>query len=146
METLLDLYPALAAYKIALVCLAVASLMALMQSFLSAPLAFINEEQIPGAPLKHDHSKLSFRALRTYGNTVENLPAFGFALLMAVVAGAAASAVNLLAVAYIIFRLAFWAVYYSGVGKIAGGPRTLMYVGGLLSNIALAVLAIYALI
>lgn len=146
MEALREVSPALAPYHTAILCLAVLCLVALIQSFLSAPLAFIKEEQTPGAPLNFDHSKLSFRVLRTYGNTVENLPAFGFSLIVAIIGGASPWAVNGLAALYLAFRLVFWVVYYSGIGKVAGGPRTLAYVGGLLANMSLAALAIYALL
>lgn len=146
MNPIFDTLPYLAAFKESFAVLAALSLMALVQSFLCAPLAFINNEQTPGLPVKHDHSRLSFRVVRTYANSSENLPAFGFALIAAVVAGASAPLVNWLALIYLGFRLAFWVVYYSGVGRVAGGPRTLTYVGGLLSNMVLAGAAIWALI
>ena len=146
MNSLFDTVPYLAAYHTSFLILATLSLIALVQSFLCAPLAFLREEQTPGLPLRHDHSMLSFRAMRTYSNTVENLPAFACALLAAVVGGAPPGLVNLVAAAYLGFRLLFWAVYYSGVGKVAGGLRTQAYVGGLMANIVLACAAIYALV
>lgn len=127
-----DLYsPAL--FALALLCAAV-----LIQNFLTGPLAFLKEEQAPGMPLRGDHGRLSFRVLRTYSNSVESLPAFGFVVLVAIAVGAAPTPINWLAGVHVAFRLAFWAVYYAGVGKVAGGPRTLCYVGGSLSNLALA--------
>ncbi len=146
MTSLIEAAPYLAAYQSSFAVLAALALVALAQSFLSAPLAFASEEQVPGKPLRHDHSKLSFRAIRTYQNSVENLPAFVAALLVAIVAGVSATLVNGLAIAYLAFRLAFWAIYYSGVGKAAGGPRTMAYIGGMLSNIVLAGAGLYALI
>jgi len=122
------------------------SFIALIQNFLTAPLAFIQEEQQPGMPLRFDHGKLSFRVLRTYCNTVESMPAFGFALLLAIVAGVSASWVNGLALLYLASRLAFWAVYYSGIGKVAGGPRTLAFVVGLAANAVLVIMALWALL
>ncbi len=144
MTTLTETIPQLAAYQLALLILALLCVIVLLQSFMTAPLAFVSEEQVPGMPLKHDHSKLSFRALRTYGNSAENLPAFGFSLVAAIAFGALPALVNWLAVIYLVFRLAFWAAYYSGVGKIAGGPRTIFYVGGLLANLVLAGSAVVA--
>ena len=140
-----DLHALLADYQIAFFALAVAALIAPFQSLLSAPFAFFRREQVPGMPLRFNHSRTSFRVLRTYSNTVESLPAFGFAVLLASVAGAAAGWVNGLAVVHVGFRLAFWAIYYAGIGKPAGGPRTLVYLGGLLCNIALSMLALVAL-
>lgn len=146
MTTLLETLPQLAAYQVAILILALLCAIVLLQSFMTAPLAFVKEEQIPGMPLKHDHSKLSFRALRTYANSSENLPAFGFSLVPAIVFGVLPALVNWLAVVYLVFRLAFWAAYYSGVGKVAGGPRTICYVGGLLANLVLAGSAVVAFV
>ncbi|MEP4034252.1 MAPEG family protein [Roseibium polysiphoniae] len=128
-----------------LIVLAAVSLIALAQSALCAPLAFVNEEQTPGMPLCLDHSQLSFRAIRTYANTTENLPAFGFALVVAITAGASPTLVNWLAGTYLAFRLLFWAIYYSGIGRISGGPRTLSYIGWLAANFILAGTAVQAL-
>jgi uncharacterized MAPEG superfamily protein len=145
LNSLFEAVPYLASYQVSFLVLAVLSLVALIQSFMNAPLAFGSEKQMPGMPLQHDHTQLSFRALRTYANTVENLPAFGFALLMAVAAGASPWIVNLLAGLHLAFRLAFWAIYYSGVGKVTGGPRTMVYVGGAFINIWIAGMAIFSL-
>jgi uncharacterized MAPEG superfamily protein len=146
MTSPIEALPFLTGYQSAFLVLGLLALLALVQSFLCAPLSFVHEEQVPGMPLRHDHSKLSFRALRTYSNTVENLPAFTCALLVAIAAGVSPELVNWLAGIYLAFRLAFWAVYYAGIGREAGGPRTLCYVGGLLANIVLACAAVWALI
>lgn len=145
MDVSAGLWPFVSQYQPALLALAILSLIALVQSFLTA-FAFTSGEQAPGMPLNGDHSMRSFRIIRIHANSVESLPALGFALVVAVLAGANASLVNWLALIHLGFRVAFWIVYFTGVGKIAGGPRTLCYVGGLLSNIALAVTAIFALI
>ena len=146
MTSLFEVLPYLVPYKPALLAFAILCLTVPLQGFLSAPLSFAGNEQVPGMPLKGDHSNLSFRALRTYANATENLPGFGFALLLAIVAGASAGLVNWLAVIHVGFRLTFWAVYYSGIGKPAGGPRTLVYVGALLTNIALAATSVIAMV
>ncbi len=146
MNSLFETVPYLTAYQTSFFILAALSLTTLIQNFLSAPLAFVHEEQVPGLPLKFDHTKLSFRVLRTYSNSVENFPAFGWALLVAIVAGASPTIVNWIAMIYFAFRMLFWAVYYTGVGKVAGGPRTMIFVGGLLSNIVLSGVAIWAVV
>ena len=146
MNSLFDAVPYLAAYQPSFLILVALALTILIQNFAAAPLAFIKNEQTPGMPLKHDHSKLSFRVLRTYSNATENYPAFGWALIVAIAAGASPTLVNWLAGIYFAFRMAFWMVYYSGVGKVAGGPRTLCFVGGLLANIVLAVTAIFTIV
>ncbi len=145
MNSLFDTLPFLADYQVSFAVLAGLSLTTLVQNFLTA-LAFQKEEQVPGMPLNFDHSKLSFRVLRTYANSTESLPAFGWALLVAVVAGASPLLINWLAVIHFVSRMAFWAIYYSGIGKIAGGPRTMAFVGGLVTNIALAITALWAVV
>jgi len=126
--------------------LALLSFTLLIQNFATAPLAYVSEEQIPGMPLKFDHSNLSFRAIRTHSNSAESLPAFGWALLVAIVVGASPVLINWLAGIYFVFRMAFWAIYYSGIGKAAGGPRTMAFVGGLVTNIVLVCTALYAIL
>lgn len=142
---MIETFPHLIPYQPSLLAMALLCMAVLIQSFLSAPLAFIREEQEPGMPLKGGHDLLSFRVLRTYSNSVENLPAFGLALLLAIVLGVNSSLVNWLAALHVAFRLAFWAVYFSGIGRVAGGPRTLCYVGGLMTNIVLAGACIFVL-
>lgn len=145
MDTFFDIAPYLAAYRPSFLVLAGLALMTLIQNFATAPLAFLREEQVPGLPLRFDHSKLSFRVLRTYQNSAETFPAFGWALLMAIMAGVSPMLVNWLAMAYFAARVAFWGIYYAGIGKPAGGPRTMAFVAGLLCNIALAGAAVWAL-
>lgn len=145
MESIFDAVPYLTAYRISFMALAGVALMTLIQNFATAPLAFISEEQVPGMPVRFDHSKLSFRALRTYANSAETFPAFGWALLVAILSGASPVLVNWLAGGYFASRVAFWVIYYAGVGKPAGGPRTIAFVAGLLCNIVLACAAIWSL-
>ena len=47
---------------------------------------------------------------------------------------------------FIVARTAFWAVYYSGVGKVAGGPRTMCFVVGMIANVILVCACLYSLI
>ena len=146
MTSIIESFPQLAVYQTAFLALAILCVIVMVQNFLTAPLAFLKNEQAPGMPLKGDHSLMSFRVLRTHSNSVESMPSFGFALLVAIIAGVGASVVNWLAVIYVFFRMAYWAVYYSGTGKVAGGARTMMIVGGLMANLVLAGAALFALI
>lgn len=144
MTSLFEALPFLASYQPAFIVLAALSLTTLIQNLLTAPFSFNKDEQVPGMPLRFDHSKLSFRVLRTFSNSAESLPAFGWALLVAIAAGASPALVNWLAGLHFVSRMAFWGIYYIGVGKEAGGPRTMAFVGGLLTNIVLAVTALWA--
>ena len=146
MDTFIDAWPGLAAYRPALLALAVLCLTVLVQSFLAGILALAPGHEVPGKPLRGDHPDRSFRIMRTYANSAENLPAFAVALLLAIFAGAGAVLVNWLAALHLAARLAYWIIYYIGMGKPGGGPRTVVYVIGLLANGALAVIAIRSLI
>lgn len=145
-NTIIEIVPQLAAYQPALLALTVLCLIVLMQNFLTAPFAYLKQQQSPGMLLRGDHSLLSFRVVRTYQNSVESLPAFGLTLVVAILLGVNAFLINWLAVIHVAFRLAYWAVYYSGVGKVAGGLRTLCFVGGLTANIVIAVACVYRLL
>lgn len=145
MDSLFDAIPFLDSYRLSFVVLASLSFVLLLQNLLTAPLSFGKDEQVPGMPLQFDHSKLSFRVMRTFQNSAENLPAFTAALLAAIAGGAAPTLVNSAAMVYLAARLAYWAIYYSGVGKVGGGPRTIVFVVGFLANVVIAIAAIVAL-
>ena len=146
MTSLFEALPYLEAYQSALLALSILTLAVLIQGLLVAPLAFAKEEEAPGMPLQGTHTNLSFRVIRTFANSTENLPMFIGALLLAICAGVDSTWVNWLAGLHVAFRLLFWVVYYAGVGKVAGGPRTIAFVGGWLTNTVLAGMAVYALL
>ncbi len=133
-------------YQPALLALSLLCLMVLLQNLLTAPFAFLKQQQSPGMPLKGDHSLFSFRALRTHANSVESLGPFGLIVIVAVLVGIQASLINWLASLHVILRLGFWLVYYSGKGKVAGGPRTICFVGGLLANFIIVITVFLKLI
>ena len=133
-------------YQPAILSLIVLTLIVLLQSFVGAFFGFVKGKDIPGAPPKGGHDDIGFRALRCYQNGVENLPAFAAALLVAIVAGASASLVNMLAIGHLALRVIYSGVYYAGIGKPAGGARSLLYVLGWLVNVVLAVVALLAVL
>ncbi|MGB7285594.1 MAG: MAPEG family protein [Salaquimonas sp.] len=146
MQSLFESLPQLVAYQPAFTALAILCLAILAQSFLAGILGLGKGEETPGMPLKGDHTKFSFRTIRTYANSVENFSVFSASVLLAIIAGVGAVFVNWLAIIHVVFRLAYWAVYYNGVGKVGGGIRTITYVLGLLANIILSVMVAYALL
>ena len=139
--------PAFAAdYQTALLALAVLALIVLLQAFLGAFFGFVRGKETPGATPAGGHEDLGFRALRCYANGAENLPAFAVAIVVAILAGANAGLINMLAVIHVALRVLYAAIYYAGFGKPAGGPRSLVYVLGWLVNIAIGVIAVLALL
>ena len=133
-------------YAPALLALAVVIACVLTQSMLTAPLAFLKNQQAPGMPLQGDHRQFSFRVLRTYHNSVENLPAFGLTLILAVILDVQPPLVNWTAAIYAASRVLFWVAYYGGWGRHAGGPRTMSYVAGILCNGILIVACVIAVL
>jgi len=146
MPSLFEAIPYLSDYKPAFAVLAILCLIILIQNVMTAVFAFASGDQVPGLNTRFDHTKFSFRILRTYYNSVENFPAFGWALLVAVIAGVAPVSVNWLAITHLAFRLAFWGVYYGGIGKVGGGLRSFCYIGGLIANFSLVILTLVRLI
>lgn len=133
-------------YNGAIAALILAVIITLVQGFLGAVFGFVKGGKTPGAALDGDHANIGFRALRTYQNSTENLPAFAVAVIAAIVVGASASLINMLAWLYVGSRLLFWGVYYAGVGKPAGGPRSMIYVLGWAINLIIAGVALFAVI
>ena len=66
------------------------------------------------------------------------------ALALAMITGVNASLVTWLVAIHVIARLAFWGVYYSGTGAIAGGVRTIVFVIGFTASVILAASALRA--
>lgn len=133
-------------YHPALLALTLLCLSILIQAVLCAVFAF-NEKggqkpgRVVGGPEEH-----SFRVLRTYLNSTESLPMFVGILLAAIIVGVSPKWVNILAFVHLGFRTLFWAVYYSKLGINTPGPRTFSHIGGMLSNFALGVMTVLAIV
>lgn len=146
MTSIFEALPFLAAYQPSLIAIAILSMAILIQGLLTAPFAFAPGDEEPGMPLKGTHADFSFRVIRTYANSVENLPVFVATCLIAIIAGVDPIWVNWLVGLHVAARILFWIVYYSGVGKVAGGPRTIGFLGGWITNAILVGMALFVLI
>lgn len=146
MDSMMDSLPLLSPYAPTFVWLLVLCLTVLVQGFLAGVLGFANGEEVPGLPLKGTHANTNFRILRTYHNSTENFSVLIATTILAIFAGVSPLLINWLVGLHVVLRIAYWAVYYSGVGKVAGGPRTLTYVAAFLMNVILAGLAGYAML
>lgn len=131
-------------YHPALLSLAILCVAVLIQNVLTGFLAFTQKGgQTPGM-IKGRPEDLSYRVLRTYGNSVESLPAFSIIVFLAIVVSVSPKWVNLLAVIYVVIRLCFWAVYYHKIGAKTPGLRSPLYGLGWLTNMILAVMTVMA--
>ena len=146
MESMIQTLPLLTPYQPAFLWLLVLCLVVLIQSFLAGALGLGKGDEVPGIPLKGTHSDSSFRILRTYANSTENFSVLVATTFLAILAGVGVAAVNWLVGLHVVLRIAYWVVYYRGIGKAAGGPRTIVYVAAFLMNVILAVLAAYAML
>lgn len=136
----------LTAYHPALLALAILCVAVLIQNVLTGFFAFTKKGgQTPGM-IKGGPEDFSYRVLRTYGNSVESLPAFAIIVFLAIVAGVSPKWVNLLAGIYVAIRLCFWAVYYHKIGARTPGIRSPLYGLGWLVNMILAVMTVSAFI
>ena len=146
MESILEHLPHLAGYKPALIAMGILVLAVTVQSFLAGILALAPGHEVAGIPLKGTHDDKGFRIMRTYANSAENLPMMLGAFVLAILAGVSFTLVNWLVIIHVVCRVIHWLVYYGNVGKRDGGPRTISYVIGLLANIVLGVMAVWALV
>ncbi len=136
---------ALLPYQVALFSLALLCTSILVQGILAGVLGLARSDEVPGRPLKGDHPDFSFRVLRTYANGTENFPAFIAAVILAIFIGVDPQLVNWLASIHVAFRMAYWVIYYRGVGKTGGGMRTIAYTLALAANLALSLVVLWQL-
>ena len=83
---------------------------------------------------------LAYRAHAAHLNSFEAFPFFAAAVLAAMVTGADAARVTLLAIAFVVLRLVYFAVYLANVAAL----RTLVWFGGLGCAVAIFVEALRA--
>ena len=141
-----NIYPHFSDYSLALTALTLLCFIICIQSVIAGAIGLGKSNEEPGLPLKGSHNDFSFRTLRTYANSVENLPMFGLIVLLAIFIGVEPKWVNWLAVIHVVCRVLYWAIYYSGIGKVEGGPRTITYVIALFANFILAGITLFTII
>ena len=146
MESMIENLPMLAPYQPTVVWLLILCVSVLIQSFLAGVLGFGDDKEVPGLRLKGTHADTSFRVLRTYAKSTENFSVLVATTIIAILVGASPVVVNWLVGLHVVLRTVYWAVYYSGIGKAAGGPRTMTYVAAFLVNVILAGVAAYAVL
>src|SRR3954452_2983773 len=86
-----------------------------------------------------NHTSTRRRAYAAHLNAYENFPFFAAAVIVAVTMGGSISTVNMLAVLYIVLRIAHAVLY---IGDIPAA-RSLVFTAALLVNIAIFVLPVF---
>ncbi len=136
----------LAPYATSLLALAVLTLAQVTQGFLAGLIKNGRDKQPPGMVLEGGYGDFGWRVARTYINGVENYAAIVGAAFLAMVAGASPTLVAWLVWIIVLLRLAYWPIYYAGIGAHGGGVRSIVYVASLVANVVLAVVAVIALL
>ncbi len=133
---------AFAEYGHALVAI---GLTALIWAVLNPVSSIMKQGQVaPGGVSEQDYSSPAYRWYRAYQNLTESFGPFAGTAIAAMLAGAPPFWVNLFASVFLVGRLLMLVVHIRGVGRPNAGPRTLMFVLGWASTIALAILTIVA--
>ena len=104
MTGLTTIYPQFSDYTSALIALTLLCCIVCIQSVIAGAIGLGKSNEEPGLPLKGSHKDFSFRTLRTYANSVENLPTFGLIVLLAIFVGVEPKWVNWLAIIHVFFE------------------------------------------
>ncbi|MFM1815882.1 MAG: hypothetical protein RLZ98_2577 [Pseudomonadota bacterium] len=99
---------------------------------------------VSGASPTPDYSDLTYRLWRAHLNASEMMGVFVAATVSAILAGAAPSWVNIIAVLFFLSRIAHAVVHIAGVGAADYGPRTYLFIFGWFMCAFLALMAIFA--
>ncbi len=135
-----------ATYSTALLALAVLATALAVQSWIAGLYKNGIGAQAPGVPVTGDISDKTFRIVRVHMNGIENASALFAASLLAMIAGAHVTTLTILVVATVVLRLAYWPIYTMRIGKDGGGLRSNTHVLSVSLNIAIGLLAIWALL
>jgi uncharacterized MAPEG superfamily protein len=130
---------ALLAYQSTLVACAALAVLIMVQ-VLVADFASIKAKHVPGMPVTEGHGSFLFRASRALGNTNETLGLFLLLVALAVVFGARAQWVGVLAWVYVAGRAGHMAFYYARKGF----ARSISFGVSLGAQFALLVLVVMA--
>lgn len=130
-------------YAHAIVSVAAFALIGLLLAPLSAARK-AKEKMEPGETPKADYNNPTYRWARAHQNAAEMIGLFSAVTFAAMLAGASAFWVNLLASVFLVSRIAMAIVHVQGIGNPQQGPRTLLYVLGWACCVVLGLFAIVA--
>jgi uncharacterized MAPEG superfamily protein len=133
-------------YSPSLFALGLLTLAQVVQGFLAGLIKNGMEKQPPGMVLEGGYADFGWRVARTHINGVENYAGILGAALLAMIAGASPALVAWLVWIIVALRLAYWPIYYAGVGAHGGGIRSIVFVASVVVNLVLAAVAILALV
>ena len=132
-----------AAYGHAIVSLAVFALVGLILGPVAAGRSTA-AGYAPGEVPRADYDDPVYRLTRAYQNAMELTGIFTAVVVAAILAGAGAWWVNLLAAVFLISRLLVAVIHIAGVGSPNMGPRSIVFVIGWACCVILAIMAVVA--
>ena len=130
-------------YGHAFVAIAVWAIIAMILGPVTAALKG-NAGLSPGETPKADYGDRLYRMERAHINTVETLGVMLAVVVIAILMGVSPFWVNLLTSVALISRILMIFVHIRGIGKAVQGPRTFLFVIGWGTQVALALMTIWA--
>lgn len=135
-----------ATYPTALLALAFLAFTLTLQSFIAGAYKNGVMKQASGMPVEGTPDDLVFRIVRTHMNGVENFSAFFALSILGIIAGANVKWLTWLILATVALRMLYWLLYYARIGTDNGGIRSITHVLALVVNLAIGVMALFALV
>ncbi|MGH1465847.1 MAG: MAPEG family protein [Cognatishimia sp.] len=134
-----------APYASALISLLIFTLVVLLQSALVGA-GKAKAGLTPGSEPSADYDSPIYRLNRSHQNGVEIMPAAAIALFTSVFLGVSPGWVNMLMAIFLLTRIIYIAIYARNVGKPTQGVRTIVFVLGWATLVALCLMSLWALI
>ncbi|GAA6207954.1 hypothetical protein NBRC116601_12470 [Cognatishimia sp. WU-CL00825] len=132
-------------YTAAIISLLLFTLIVLLQSALVGA-GKAKAGLTPGSDPKVDYDSPIYRLNRSHQNGVEIMPAAAIALFTSIFLGVSPGWVNMLMAVFLLTRIIYVAIYARNVGKPTQGVRTIIFVLGWATLVALCLMSIWALI
>lgn len=129
-------------YADALLIVSVLMIIVIVQSFVAAFFRNAVEKHEAGAVIPADHGSATYRMVRSFENSLENIALFLPVLLLAIAAAVSPVWVWWVAVLFTIGRIGHWAMYALNIPPL----RTVFFAVGFFATLALAVKTTMALI
>ena len=132
----------LSVYYPAIISLSALAVVALVSMLTANIFKFFIGKHVAGQAVDTGHDDLTYRMVRSSENLLENLGVITLTIVVAILSGASADWVNIMAIILLGARLAHWFFYAIGIAPL----RTLSFVTGVISMLVLAVATFIQLI
>ena len=128
----------LAPYADAIPLIVLIVILVMAQSFVAAFFRNAVEKHEAGAALEANHGSATYRMVRSFENSLENVAMFFPAVALAVIAGVSPGWVYWVSLLFLLSRAAHWACYALNIPP----ARTLSFAVGFFATLALAIVTL----